>query len=95
MAGRQQVKVFAVFPALLFYGCAEKYPQGAVKDGTQAIAIAQKACDWKEIPGSFHARLETDPQGSYWFVWKGRDYRVQITINADTGRSADGCILPG
>jgi len=89
------MKVFAIISAVLLVGCADSHPQGAVKSAEQAISIAQKACDWRDVPGDFHAKLERASQGVTWFVWKGTDYRLQITIDADTGRSPDGCTLPG
>src|SRR5436853_7996 len=94
--GNEPMRGFAAAVLLLtLSGCAEPYTQGTIKTGDQAISIAQKACDWSAVPGPFHARLERYPQGDSWFVWKGKDYRQQISVDANTGQSADGCVLPG
>ena len=91
------VRVLAATLLIALSGCAETYPQGTVKTGDQAISMAQHACPetWKDVPGHWHAKLERTAHGIDWFVWKGRDYRVQVNIDAATGRGADACILPG
>jgi len=78
-------------------GCAETYPGGIVKTSDQAISMAQRACPdaWKNVPGPWHAKLEEGVGGTSWFVWKGKDYRVQVNIDAASGQGADECTFPG